>query len=61
LYPELYRLVRDVRDAPGRINRYEGNPAVADDAIEAGYLDADVQGWLKVTPAGEKAFHAQSE
>lgn len=59
MYPDLFRLVRDVRDAPGQISRY-ASPRVADDAIEAGYLAADAQGKLSVTPSGEKAFHEQS-
>lgn len=51
----MFRLVRDVRAAPGKISRFR-DQAVADDAIVAGYLTADLKGRLTVTPAGEKAF-----
>jgi hypothetical protein len=60
MYNDMFRLVRDVRAAPGKISRYR-DQAVADDAIEAGYLIADLEGRLTVTPAGEKAFAERSE
>jgi len=60
MYPDMYRLVRDVRAAPGQISRYH-NSVVADDAISEGYLAADAQGLLTVTLIGEKQFLAQSE
>lgn len=60
MYPDMYRLVRDVRTAPGQISRYR-DPAVADDAIAEGYLSVDQRGLLTVTPAGDQQFLAQSE
>ncbi len=60
MYPDMYRLVRDVRAAPGQISRHR-DPAVADDAITEGYLSVDPRGFLMVTPAGERQLKAQSE
>jgi hypothetical protein len=61
MYPDMFVLVRDVRAAPGQLSRYERNAHVVNDAITEGYVTADAQGFLTVTPAGEKQFLAQAE